>query len=239
MNPGIKLPGSDDLLQRLTRYYFDRPVMDPDGWMQQWHNAEASAVYPDYLHQPDGARVDIALHTRLFADCAMLGSRYSDLQLNAGLWEVIGSGTLGSSLFAAAVPLEEKTACIAAIDTVYTALFVPRCVPALGHQLKAGDQLPAPLNSICYMWWDLFPTWGRGGCRDAAALDAAVLRLLERLLTLAHDACRESALHGLGHWQLHYPAAVRRIIDEFLARTPQLTPDLHAYARRARSGAVQ
>ena len=57
-------------------------------------------------------------------------------------------------------------------------------------------------------------------------------------LALSHDACRESALHGLGHWQPHYPARVAHIIADFLARTPALRPELQAYARRAQRGAV-
>ena len=56
---------------------------------------------------------------------------------------------------------------------LYARLFAPVCTNHLGH-LDRGPEAPDPLNSACYMWWDLFPTWGeRGGdgrsCRSEAA----------------------------------------------------------------------
>lgn len=61
--------------------------------------------------------------------------------------------------------------------------------------------------------------------------------ILRRLLAIPHDACRESALHGLGHWAHHYPQ-VAGIVDEFLSSAPGLRPELIAYAERARIGNV-
>jgi len=61
---------------------------------------------------------------------------------------------------------------------------------------------------------------------------------LPRLLSIPHNACRESALHGISEWQHYYPA-IAGAIDDFLARTPDLSPDLIAYAYNAKVGGVQ
>ncbi len=61
---------------------------------------------------------------------------------------------------------------------------------------------------------------------------------MRRTLDLSSDACRESALHGLGHWHLEYPQQVEAIIDRFLDSHPDLRSELKAYARAARKGRV-
>ena len=58
-------------------------------------------------------------------------------------------------------------------------------------------------------------------------------------LALRHDACRESALHGLGHWHRAYPAETERIIDDFLATNQGIREELLRYALAARSGCIQ
>jgi len=59
-----------------------------------------------------------------------------------------------------------------------------------------------------------------------------------RLLSIPHDACRESALHGLNHWYLSYPRA-EAIVDEWLEQTAGLRPELISYAQNAKVGMVQ
>ncbi len=62
--------------------------------------------------------------------------------------------------------------------------------------------------------------------------------VMQRVLALDALACQESALHGLGHWHLRYPAEVEGAIDAFLERRPQLDPRLRQYAFSARRGCV-
>ena len=88
------------------------------------------------------------------------------------------------------------------------------------------------------MWWDILPIHGQPEEPDRAEFDAEVLRVLSRLLSIPHDACRESALHGIAHWQSYYPAA-ETVVDAWLARTPGLRRDLISYAQRAKIGMVQ
>ena len=64
------------------------------------------------------------------------------------------------------------------------------------------------------------------------------LRVLSRLLAIPHDACRESALHGISEWQFDYPK-IQGVVDEFLASTSGLRAELVSYAQQAKMGNVQ
>ena len=66
----------------------------------------------------------------------------------------------------------------------------------------------------------------------------AILDVMTQTLNLDSDACREGALHGLGHWAMYYPKRVAAIIDEFLKKNPDLRPELRNYALGARTGCV-
>jgi hypothetical protein len=66
----------------------------------------------------------------------------------------------------------------------------------------------------------------------------AMLDTMERILTLPSVACREQALHGLGHFHKHRPREVERIIDGFLARETNIPDELRSYSQRARAGKV-
>jgi hypothetical protein len=61
---------------------------------------------------------------------------------------------------------------------------------------------------------------------------------MESTLQIDSIACRESALHGLGHWQRAYPARVGEIIDRFSMRQPDLPEKLRAYMVNAYVGYV-
>jgi hypothetical protein len=95
-----------------------------------------------------------------------------------------------------------------------------------------------PLNLTCYMWWDIFPTWGRPKDPLVREVDTACLDLMERKLKLNSIAGQECALHGLSHWHTSYPDECERIVDEFL-KTPIAREELREYAEAARMGCVQ
>jgi hypothetical protein len=95
-----------------------------------------------------------------------------------------------------------------------------------------------PLNSICYMWWDIAPLYGKSGDPAREALDDAALEVMEKCLSLPAPACQEGALHGLGHWQHAYPERVTTAINAYLNASASLPPELVAYARNARRGCV-
>jgi hypothetical protein len=61
------------------------------------------------------------------------------------------------------------------------------------------------------MWWDMLHFYGKPEDPDCAEVGAACLEVMRMTLDLDSDACRESALHGLSHWQYAYPQQVQVI----------------------------
>jgi hypothetical protein len=68
---------------------------------------------------------------------------------------------------------------------------------------------------------------------------ASILQLLEGILLSKNEASVESALHGLGHLQLHHPDEVSKIISSYLRKRPDISPTISVYARAAMRGLVQ
>jgi hypothetical protein len=88
------------------------------------------------------------------------------------------------------------------------------------------------------MWWDLIPISGKPDDPERSEFDREILGVMESTLQLDSIACRESALHGLGHWQHEYPQRVGEIIDAFLMSHRELRKELETYAVNAYTGYV-
>jgi hypothetical protein len=164
---------------------------------------------------------------------ALLAS-FSDAELCGGLWFLLSSSDVLTLSLQPEVKEPELIAFLHATEALFRDLFAIRCTSALSHR----DEEASPLNSPCYMWWDLAPFSPRGPWR----LVDACLDVMESTLALDNDACRESALHGLGHFRSDaWPERRRRaIVERFLAEHgPGLRPQLAAYARAALAGCVQ
>ncbi|MGB2925072.1 MAG: hypothetical protein WBB82_07210 [Limnothrix sp.] len=121
---------------------------------------------------------------------------------------------------------------MAAIRTLFRDLYDPHCAPVLGHL----DEQPAtPLNLSCYMWWDVLPI----PINEASPhenLAIASLATMDYCLHLNNLACKESALHGLGHFQSAFPEAVAKIIKDGDRHIPE---KLQPYAQQASIGCIQ
>lgn len=212
----------DDWLRRV----FDHPVTDP-----AWHwDAEADTEEPS---PPDC----VAYLTRLFEEPERVLAPYSDAQLNQGFWYLVDPGCSSHtlSLFRPEVAWADRRRGIRAIPSLFERLFARRCSDHLSHLDEEGS---GRLNPVCYMWWDLFPAGGWPEDPDSAEVDAELLAVMKRTLALDSLACQESALHGLGHWQLYYPRFVQQAIDEFLGRAAAIRRELRQYAEHARVGYV-
>lgn len=245
------------------RYVFDHPVdhLIPEWYWDMnrdsWDELQSPATTVEYMN-------------RLFEHPVNALAPYSDAQINQGLWFMV-SNACSSHMFALMetsilhktppAPLQKRIACIEAMTTLFSALFAARCTSTLSHLSEAGN----PLNSVCYMWWDIIPfsghfedtsiidSWELEPQRkaeiithhqslntdDNRALEQAMLRVMTQTLELDSDACRESALHGLGHWSLYVGEQVRGVIDDWLSRHPEIRPELKKYAQRARRGHIQ
>ncbi|SFH98971.1 hypothetical protein SAMN04487925_1011427 [Bradyrhizobium sp. cf659] len=85
---------------------------------------------------------------------------------------------------------------------------------------------------------DVFPCLALADDPDLPTLHDYALRAMERILQLNSIACRESALHGLGHWQRDYSEKVTQIIDRLCEAHSKADLRLLAYAQSARCGCV-
>jgi hypothetical protein len=176
-------------------------------------------------------REALALMSRLFSNCGPLLAPYTDHQVGEGL---VFLGAAGESdwmyyIYDPSIDRQARFECIRSIESVYRDCFAPRCRKSTTHLSSDTNSL----NCVCYMWWDRFPS---GGTTDS---DEELIEVMARALQIEHAACQESALHGLGHWEVASDDRVHAIIDEWLAKHPQLPSALRAYAEAARNGNVQ
>lgn len=179
------------------------------------------------------ATVALGYVTEAFERSADLLGGFSDDELCGGLWFLLsGSDILPRCLHPEAKE-SELLAFLKATEALFRDLFDVRCAPALSHL----DEEATPLNSPCYMWWDLAAFSPHGPWR----LVDGCLDVMQATLALRNDACRESALHGLGHFRSDgWPERRRRtIVERFLGEQGEgLRPELVAYARAALAGCV-
>ena len=175
---------------------------------------------------------------RLFERPAECTAKYSDEQLNQGLWFIADSSCSDdiSTLLDESVTSELRERCIRSVATLFRELFSRRCSPILSSLNQANAR---PLNAVCYMWWDLLAS--ATGPEDDLSLinEALCIEVMQAALSLPNIACQESALHGLAHWQEKFQQETREIIQEFLSSNSQISDDLRNYALKATTGQVQ
>lgn len=216
---------NDPAYEKWVRQVFDHPVTDP-----AWHwDIGADVAQP--------VREESVSHlTRLFEHPEIL-SVYSDAQLNQAFWYLVDSGCSDYMwcLVEPPVDLALRMRGIHAISILFRELFAKRCTARLSHLDEAGR---GPLNSACYMWWDIFPRPRITEDDEGRRIELALIATMKLTLSIDSVACQESALHGLGHWAMYYPKVIFPAIDRFLANTPKLRPELKDYALRARVGYV-
>lgn len=104
-------------------------------------------------------------------------------------------------------------------DLAYAMIYITETATLLGGKTQAGGVMPRNGTIFC-----------------RRELDQEILGVLESTLQLDSIACRESALHGLGHWQHYYPLQVEKIIDAFLMNHRVLRKELETYAVNAYTG---
>lgn len=211
--------------QRWLRFVFEHPDTSAH---RPWYDR---AMEP-YEIEPD---VFLAHMTALFKDCGRLLAPFSDLEVEQGLNYLINPAVNDDcqNLVLAEASAREYAECVRAMGNLYSDIWAKRCAPVLSHL----DQKGGPLNSICYMWWDVIAFSPSRHVDIEQAYVAPAYAVMERALSIPHVACQESALHGLGHWQADDPERVAAIVDLFLARGGH-PPELERYAREARAGRV-
>jgi hypothetical protein len=172
-----------------------------------------------------------------FENAEEIFAKYSNLEIDDALWHLVGVGTETMHiLLVKRVPWHHKERCVNSFIELNKQVFAKRCSLVLCHLGKEGDpnNIKNPLNSICYMWWDIFSVWGGS---HLPKLDDLFFDVMVETLKIDHVACQEGVLHGLGHIPERRPQ-VRKAITDFINDNPNLSPELHDYALAAMSGMI-
>lgn len=225
---GKQLPLDITFDQWVSRV-FDHPESE-EPWYYKYNH--------DFWNAEKKPEIAVEYMTRLFSNAGALLSRYSNAQVNAGLWYIVHVANSDHSIALRnldnRVSMDKCIACIASMLTLYKDVFEIRCSPYLSHL----EQTHNPLNSACYMWWDLLGPHMAVDHPNGRAWNIACLRVMSGALKLSSIACQESALHGLGHWKRYFPKEVERVVTDFLKRNPNMDADLRKYTLRAKRGDV-
>ena len=202
---------------------FAHPTSEPE-----WFWDKGFDEYWDALGLSDALTVEYM--TRLFLEPELL-KRYSLQQVAQAIWFLIGESSPGRSAYAmlnSEVLLQRRVDCVHGMSNFFRQYVAP-AAPG------AADDEKDPFHGACYMWWDIFPTYG-GQDGGEPQLQNACLETMAEILTMRSELCQLSALHGLNHWHPRYPEGVESIVDSFLHSTQGLTPRITGYAAEARSG---
>lgn len=207
---------SAGLYEAWLRYVFDRPTTTPS-W--RWNSD-----LEDYEATPEEF-VGLVGHTFMRSGTDLIS--FSNTQLSEGLWYIFDPSFahIGRVLQEETSPLDMRLWAAAQIKHLYRDCFARRCSRTLSHLDEPGGDA---LNLVCYMLWDVSPliSW-HDVIRD----------VLRDALYIPHDACIESALHGLGHCTRDRET-IQTIIAQFLLLTPDLSQKLRRYANAAAGGCV-
>lgn len=224
----------------LPVYEFDK--ISFDDWVKgvfNWPEKEAPWYHGIDIRGPLVSPKD-SLHflRQLFGGSSSILQQFSNLQVERGLQYIIDPGFSNEILcfLENSLPLRERVEAIDSIYLLFQDCLSKRCSNYLSHIDESREN---PLNKVCYMWWDVAPLVATGGKIENKETDIACLNVMRKILSLENEACRESALHGLGHAQLYYPAEVKKIVDAFIATNLNIRQELLSYAKSARLGMVQ
>src|SRR4051812_30460080 len=138
----------------------------------------------------------IAHLIRLFENPEPALEGFADCQIAQGLTYLVNTMASGDGgwFCSTEMPVKERILSIESIGHFFERLFKPRCTAHLSHLSEVGA---GPLNGVCYMWWDVFPSLALASDPDLSILHNRALRTMEHILHLDSVACQESALHGL------------------------------------------
>jgi hypothetical protein len=190
---------------------------------------------PHFVAPKISADIAVLYSTKFFTEADTYADRFSEQQFCLALNYLINPACSDHSYYYLddSVPEPNKLAVLASMINVFSLVFSRRCSDTLSH--KAAT-LPQSYNNVCYMWWDVFPRHGTPAKQQLKTIDRAILETLSKLLLLESIACKESALHGLGHWHIGYPEFVEDAIKQCVSKLPK---ELVKYAEDARIGNIQ
>lgn len=223
------------LYQQQLEHVFNRPVTEPAWYWQVGDDGEA-----DPFKDEDPLTAFEFIETLCEAPGKHLAA-YSDDQIGQGLNFIFNNScsNLTHGFKAAPVSFERKEAALRSLFHLFRDVMAVRCSPqqAVGRQEKS-----APLNHICYMFWDETPLsgqWNEVTKAERRAYYEAVAWVMQQCLSSPNPAVVESGLHGLGHMVFDYPSVAAPILDAYLDQNKGRPNALINYARAARTGMIQ
>ncbi|RMX01345.1 hypothetical protein EBQ26_00755 [Allofranklinella schreckenbergeri] len=233
---------AEDKYQAALRYLFDRPVPARHGqeWYWNWDGTEA----PFDATPLEWTRIQ----TVLFANAGRDLAPYSDEQVGMGLHHVMSNdaGDIPLAAIDPSVPLAEAMRMMQAFPRLWQDCIGPR----LAHARTAIGHEPGRLGFVCYMWFDVWPTFylARQRFENLSAVSAregkvwrdAMWHVLSAMLDMPCRAVQIAALHGLGHEGEHLQREreIHARIDGFIQSLRGQDQELADYARAARCGQV-
>jgi hypothetical protein len=206
------------LYEQWIQFLFDRPETTPEWyWDSNVGDFDASN------------EKKVMLISQTFLRCGTDLTRYNDTQVANGLKYILSNSVSNTPFILCQKGVAEvlRVEAVLHMKHLYRDCFAKRCSRSLSHLGRFDSR---PLNLFCYMLWDVSPL---RGWKDV------VLDVMEDALYIPHDACIESALHGLGHRYSQDKSRVPEIINHFLSKTTGLRPELRTYARQAQVGMIQ
>jgi hypothetical protein len=215
------------MYNRWLSYVFDREVTDP-----AWYFA---------LDEPDFEASDeeiVALIHETLNNCGSGLAKYSEAQIDQGL-NYIFNNSCSDVVFSfknSNVDVELRKEALTSIKKLYTDCLCVRVAPVLAHLDAPGAN---PLNSFCYMFWDITPLSWWEDSDEKDIFEPVVLDVLEFVLGSGNVACIESALHGLGHVHNNRTKTrINTIISAFIDERSDIGSEIIHYANTAKLGCV-
>jgi hypothetical protein len=158
----------------------------------------------------------IQLATSLFLDFERIAQRYSEAQIQQGIWFLLAFPyTLGEDLNRQEAPLELRQACLEAM-----------VVPFRDYLQRTEDDS----TGAFFMWWDLLRI------HNPDVLPVA-RRVMEKILQMRGWQCQKAALHGLNHLRPDWEASA--IVDRYLENDSDMPPDELDWVKACRDGKAQ
>jgi len=190
---------------------------------------------PELVSPELNADTMVQFASRVFSEIRVYAHQFTEGQLSLGLNYLINPSCSSYcySFLDASVDVVTRTSAISSMYDVFRYVFTKISSEMPSRNVPTQ---PYSYNYICYMWWDVFPRHGIPAQRDLEGIDKVILDTLKKILMLNSIACKESALHGLGHWYAAYPEFVQQTIDSMSSDIPV---QLKKFALNARAGSIQ